>query len=100
MLLKNSEITPGEAALLARAGAAQADPNVRKAVDRESAVLADASRNFIQRLLDYSPETAEVVDAPAEARRLRENEALGKPATTGETPTIERRKRGLLEGIF
>lgn len=92
--------SPGEAALLAKAGAANADPNIRIEVDRESAVLAEASRNFIQQLLDYSSDQAEVVDAPAEARRLRENEALGKPPTDGKTPTIERRERGLLEGIF
>jgi hypothetical protein len=92
--------SPGEAALLAKAGAAQADANIRTEVDRESAVLADASRNFIQRLLNYNNDTAEIVDAPAESRRLRENEALGKPTTEGETPTIERRQRGLLEGIF
>lgn len=90
----------GEAALLAKAGASQADPGIRREIDRESAVLAETSRNFIQRLLDYGPEPGTVVDAPAEARRLRENEALGKPVTEGETPTIERRDRGLLEGIF
>jgi hypothetical protein len=45
---------------------------------------------------DRSP----VVDAPREAQRLRENAALGKPVDDGETPTIQRRKKALLEGIF
>lgn len=94
------ETTPGVAALLAKAGADQAAPGIRAEVNRESAVLAEADRNFIQRLLDYSGYEEEVVDAPAEARRLRENEALGKPATEGETPTIERKNRGLLQGLF
>ncbi|MEK9661256.1 MAG: DUF3035 domain-containing protein [Alphaproteobacteria bacterium] len=92
--------TPGEAALLSKAGATNADPNIRAEIDRESAVLAQADRNFIQELLDYTPDRAELVDAPAEAKRLRENEALGKPVTEGRTPTIERKDRGLLEGIF
>ena len=41
-----------------------------------------------------------IIDADAEAKRLRENAALGKPVTAGETPTIERKKKALLEGIF
>jgi hypothetical protein len=41
-----------------------------------------------------------VVDPQAEQQRIEENQALGKPVTEGETPTIERKKRGLLEGIF
>ena len=41
-----------------------------------------------------------MIDAEAEAKRLRENSALGRPATEGKTPTIERKKKALLEGIF
>ncbi len=44
--------------------------------------------------------TGDIVDAIEEAKRLRENAALGKPVTDGETPTIERRRKGLLEGLF
>ena len=35
-----------------------------------------------------------------ESRRLRENAALGKDVTAGETPTIERRKKALFEDLF
>jgi hypothetical protein len=38
-----------------------------------------------------------VVDAPAEARRLREAQALGDPASEGDTPTIERSSNSLLK---
>jgi hypothetical protein len=41
-----------------------------------------------------------VVDPVQEARRIHENQALGQPITEGETPTIERKRRALLEGIF
>jgi hypothetical protein len=41
-----------------------------------------------------------VVDAERETRRLRENQALGRPASEGDTPIVRRRQRGLLEGIF
>jgi hypothetical protein len=46
------------------------------------------------------PEYGTVVDASKEAQRIRENQALGKPVAEGVTPTIARRKRALLEGIF
>ena len=40
-----------------------------------------------------------MVDAAAEAERLRENAEAGKPVTAGETPTIKRREKALLEGV-
>lgn len=39
-----------------------------------------------------------IVDADKEAKRLRENAALGREATTGETPTISRKGDG--GGLF
>ena len=41
------------------------------------------------------PSTA--IDPDKEARRIRENQATGKPLTEGETPIIQRRQKGLLE---
>ena len=35
-----------------------------------------------------------------EQQRLRENAALGKPVTEGDTPVIERRRKAPLEGLF
>ncbi len=45
-------------------------------------------------------ETAQgsVVDPAREAKRIRENQALGRPITEGDTPTIER-ERGV-RGLF
>ena len=44
--------------------------------------------------------TGDVVNAEAEAQRLRENAALGKSPVTGPTPVIKPRQRGWLEGIL
>jgi hypothetical protein len=92
----------GEKALLGEAGAGGADPTIREIVNRESALLVDADRSFTDRLIFWQekPPPGEVVDAGAEARRLRENAATGSAATEGETPIVVRRKRGWLEGIF
>ncbi len=98
-----SVTTDGEQALLARAGVASAEVDIRQVVDREADVLSDDDDTFLDRLLtfrDADEVIGAVVDPEAEARRLRENDALGLPVTTGETPKIERKRRGLLEGIF
>lgn len=91
---------PGEAALLRRAGVAESDPNIRAVVNRESANLAEADNTFVESLLFWrpKPEPGVAVDADKEARRLRENAALGRPATTGETPSISRKGEG--GGLF
>lgn len=92
----------GEVALLRQAGAVNLDPSVREAVDRESQQLAAADRRLIDRILFWreAEPAGTVVDPTAETRRLRENSALGLPASTGQTPSIQRRRRGLLEGLF
>lgn len=94
--------SPGETALLARAGARQADPRIRETVDREALALADADKTFLDYITFWrKPEDpGTVVDAEKEAQRLRENAALGRPATDGDTPIIRKRKKGALEGIF
>ena len=92
----------GEAALLNAAGADDAEPNIREIVERETLELNDESETFIDTLVfwrDQAP-PGDVVDAQAEADRLRENAALGRPVTEGETPQIERRQRGIFEGVF
>ena len=94
--------THGEAAFVERAGAADVDPNIRHIVDREFSGYASEDENFIDSLLFWQEEQppGEVVDAAAEAERLRENAEAGKPVTAGETPTIKRREKALLEGVF
>ncbi len=47
-----------------------------------------------------APRPGTVLDPEREARRLRENAALGRSPEEGETPIIQRRQRGLLDGLF
>jgi hypothetical protein len=93
-----SRATPGEAAFLSKAGALDTDPLIRSRVDRESAILVEENQNFVRRLLGLKEDApGEVVDAPAEARRLREAETLGDDPSQGETPTIERKGNSLFK---
>jgi hypothetical protein len=94
--------TGGEAALLRQAGAIGADPSVRAAIDREAQQLADSERTIVDRVLFWreTEPAGTLVDPTAESRRLRENAALGRTPTTGDTPIIQRRRRGLLERLL
>ncbi|MEP4379992.1 MAG: DUF3035 domain-containing protein [Alphaproteobacteria bacterium] len=90
--------TTGESAFLSRAGALETDPLVRSQIDRESSILADENQNFVRELLGLKQDPVdEEVDAASEARRLRENQALGVPPSEGETPTISRTRNSLFD---
>ena len=92
----------GEAALLQNAGAAGIDPGIRTQIDTETAAQIERDKSLIERLVFWrTPEPyGTVVDPAAESQRLRDNQALGKPVTEGETPIITKRRKGVLEGIF
>ena len=92
-----NELSTGESAFLARAGADKIAPDIRSTVDRDYAVLAEADVNFVQKLLNFDPDIDDVVDAEAESRRLRENQALGRDPTVGDTVLIERKSDSLFK---
>jgi Protein of unknown function (DUF3035) len=90
-----------EQALVAKAGASGVDPNIRSQVNRDTRTLADKDNTFIDSLIFWQdkPPPGVILDPEKEQQRLRDAQATGQPSK-GATPTIERRKRGLLEGIF
>ena len=94
--------SPGESALLSKAGATAPDPTIRRKINRESSILAAESDNLADRLIFWqkSPEQGVIVDAAAEAERLKENASRGEASTKGQTPTIVRKRKGWLEGII
>ena len=95
-------VSPGAEALLAKTGGAEADPAIRDFVNRETAILADADKSFVERLIFWGTPTeyGTVVDPVEERRRINENQALGRTVTAGSTPTIERQRRTSLGGLF
>ena len=100
----DTTLSPGEKALLANAGADKADPRIRQVVNAESRSLVERDDSFVDDVLfwkdDSTPPAEPVVNAPEEAKRIRENTAEGKPATDGETPTVKPEDKGLLGDIF
>jgi hypothetical protein len=91
-----------EMALLRQAGAGQEDPNIRRTLNAEATKQLDSDKSFVDTLLFWRApqQPGTVIDAQKENQRLRENLALGKSTTEGETPIIQRKKKALLEGIF
>ncbi|MSP67020.1 MAG: DUF3035 domain-containing protein [Alphaproteobacteria bacterium] len=92
----------GEQALLNKVGTAGVNPSIRVMVDRETALFSKEDLALTERLMFWAdwPEPGVVVDPEKEAQRLRTNAAVGRPASEGEVPIIQRRTRALLEGLF
>lgn len=86
--------TEGESALLAQAGAKNADARIRQKIDAETIELAKKNVPVAKKILglgdDPGAAPSSVVNASAEAERLKRNKEQGKPVTAGETPAVER----------
>jgi hypothetical protein len=88
--------TSTENFVLQQTGGNAADPSIRQEVDSEIGKEGPDNRPVAERLLgwtgvvgDSDPDGASVVDAQAEAERLKKNVEEGKPVTEGETPVKE-----------
>lgn len=94
--------TAGEQALLTKAGAVDADPQIRQVLGGEVAALSSGDTSFTDRILFWQddPTGISVVDAEEEAKRLRKNEVEGRSVTDGDTPSIDEDSGGFLGGIF
>jgi hypothetical protein len=95
--------SPGIQALLKSTGGLTADPTIRQTVNRETTIMADEEKSFADKIMFWQkPQEPDgtIIDPAVEARRIQDNQALGKPITDGQTPTIERKQKGLLEGLF
>ena len=73
--------TPGENALLAAAGAAAADPDIRATIQLEAEQIAARGRPFAERVLFWQAEAGPdaPLNAAAEAERLRQAGVAGLP---------------------
>ncbi|MDE8344030.1 MAG: DUF3035 domain-containing protein [Acidocella sp.] len=89
-----ASVTGGQQALLQAAG--PTPPSDIRADVNQSAMIASKPPGFVDRLMGNGPTPPPTVDASAEARRLQENQALGQPVTTGNTPQQTTQSPGLL----
>ena len=96
------DASPGTLALLRATGADKAEPGIRAAVDRETSIYAAEQTSIVDRIVFWQdqPEYGTVVNPDGEAKRIRENQGLGKPVNEGEVPVIEPDKKAIFEGVF
>jgi len=92
-IAREQNVSTGEAILLQKTGAAQANPAIRRVVDEETAKIAEDEMPGIDQLRKMVGKPVEapakVVDPVQETERIRANKAQGKPITTGKTPVKE-----------
>jgi hypothetical protein len=90
----------GQQALVQEAGP-PAPADIRAEVDQQ-ALQDRPSQSFWAKLRFWQTpdQPGIVVDAPKEAQRLRQNAALGESPDAGDTPIIQPKQRGWLQGIF
>ena len=99
---KPVKVSVGIRVLLRDTGGLDASPNIRTVLNEETSILSVQDQAFVDKLIfwvDEKPFEGTVVNAEKEQQRIRENQALGKPITEGETPQIKRKRsrKGLLD---
>jgi hypothetical protein len=92
-VLTTDSQSSAENALLQRAGAADANPNIRALVNKETAEGTKDTRPVVKRILSIvdtkDQGAASVLDARGELQRLKDNKQTGQPVTQGNTPTLD-----------
>ncbi len=93
-------MSAGQQALIGAAGPA-APRDIRAEVDAE-AQLDQPGESFTDRLMFWQapPPSGTAVDPQKEARRLRQNAALGQTVTTGDTPIIQTNRKSWFDSLF
>ena len=103
-LSKSEEITRlsnGERALLALTGANKAKPQIRELVEEKTADLYETNETFTDKMVFWRSKNKGVaLDPQKELKRIREAQSLGKPLNSKDIPSVTRKRKGLLEGIF
>ncbi|HIO39794.1 MAG TPA: DUF3035 domain-containing protein, partial [Rhodospirillales bacterium] len=103
-LSKSEDITRlsnGERALLALTGANKANPQIRKLVEEKTADLYETNETLTDKMVFWRSKNKGVaLDPQKELKRIREAQSLGKPLNSKDIPSVTRKRKGLLEGIF
>jgi hypothetical protein len=96
---QQSASSDGTSALLRQTGGDRADPQIRATVNRETASLVSEGKTVADSIIFWrkKDDYHVVVDPTKESKRIQENQALGKSLTSGPTPTIDRKQKGLLQ---
>jgi len=101
---RQGDLSQGEQAFLQKAGADQADPEIRQVLAEENPRYAEGDGSFIDTLMFWrdggTEDGSAVVDAAREAERLQRAAAEGRRVDGSEVPIIERKSDSGLGEIF
>lgn len=94
--------TAADAQFLQKAGASQADPNVKRALDEKKMdeQLKKEEKGWFDRITVFPESKEPVVKADAEAKRIEQNKQAGKPVNEGKTPESGGGEMSTLERWF
>jgi hypothetical protein len=92
-----STLSAGGQQLLQEAGPTP-PANIRAEIN-QNALIASKPPGFVAELMGDGPKQPATVNAAAEARRLQENEALGRPVTQGATPQNSNANQSFLDRL-
>ncbi len=92
-----ASVSAGGQELLQQAGPTP-PANIRAEIN-QNALIASKPPGFVSQLMGNGPTPPTTVNAPAEERRLQENEALGHPVTQGATPQNSNANPGFFDRL-
>ena len=81
----------GESALLSKIGTSDADPDIRKVLNKENGYLDGSDKTLAEKVLFWQEEGQDgtLVDPKEEAKRLQENQSKNLPLNTGDVKVKE-----------
>jgi len=95
-----AEASAGEQALVAKAGGDAVDRSIRASVDYDSSQSLKKSQSFADSVLSFGGNRSDtVVDAAAEAERLRSEQDAAQEVTGGGDVMIRRKSSSKLPGL-
>ncbi|MDE1151929.1 MAG: DUF3035 domain-containing protein [Micavibrio sp.] len=105
---QGAEATKGSAEneLLTKMGAQSASADIRSTIDRENGIISLQNRTLVDKLIFWSDDPnddskvpSSVVNAKAEADRIKKDQAAGAPVSGTGVPVIEK-KQSTIEKLF
>lgn len=95
--------SPAQSSFLTHLGVDHADPEIRSKLVHDSKKAPPVSQEEaltpLEKLLGATPSDP-VVDAKAEAKRIRKNKDAGKPVSEGEVKVLDHKKGNILDRVF
>ena len=78
------------------------DPNIREKIEKKFSIYEEEEEGFFQSIQFWKKGSDEesIIDANAEADRLRENTVQGKAPNEGQIEAIREAEKSLLEELF